>query len=57
MLILTVVLGLLLPLLLWPGLAALVWSLRSETDLEVLVYDQTVPDASYLEHASLGTRV
>jgi hypothetical protein len=54
MLILTVVLGLLLPLLLWPGLAALVWSLRSETDLEVVVYDQTVPDASYLEHASLG---
>lgn len=53
-LILTVVLGLLLPLLLWPGIGSLVWFLRSETELDVVVYDQTVPDASYLEHASLG---
>jgi hypothetical protein len=52
--ILMVVLGLLLPLLLWPGIAALVWSLRPESTLSLVVYDQTVPDASYLEHASLG---
>ncbi|MDH3398427.1 MAG: hypothetical protein OEM81_11440 [Acidimicrobiia bacterium] len=52
--ILLVVLALLLPLLLWPGVAALVWWLQSDTDLNILVYDQTVPDASYLEHASLG---
>jgi hypothetical protein len=49
-----VVLGLLLPLLLWPGVASLVWSLRSNTELDLVVYNQTVPDASYLEHASLG---
>jgi len=49
-----VVLGLLLPLLLWPGIAGLVWALRSDSDLDLVVYDQTVPDASYLEHASLG---
>ena len=52
--ILMVVLALLLPLLLWPGIAALVWSLRPDSTLELLVYDQTVPDGSYLEHASLG---
>lgn len=52
--ILMVVLGLLLPLLLWPGIAALVWSLRPDSTLDLLVYDQTVPDGSYLEHASLG---
>jgi hypothetical protein len=52
--ILLVVLGLLLPLLLWPGVASLVWALRSDTELDLLVYDQTVPDGSYLEHASLG---
>jgi hypothetical protein len=52
--ILMVVLALLLPLLLWPGVASLVWWLRPDTELDILVYDQTVPDASYLEHASLG---
>ena len=49
-----VVVGLLLPLLLWPGVASLVWWLQSDVELDILVYDQTVPDASYLEHASLG---
>jgi hypothetical protein len=52
--ILMVVLALLLPLLLWPGVASLVWWLRPDTELDILVYDQTVPDATYLEHASLG---
>ena len=52
--ILAVVLGLLMPLLLWPGIAALVWSLRPASKVSLVVYDQTVPDASYLEHASLG---
>ena len=52
--ILTVVVSLLLPLLLWPGVASLIWWLRSDTKLDIVVYDQTVPDASFLEHASLG---
>ncbi len=52
--IVMVVLVLLLPLLLWPGVASLAWSLRSDTELDLVVYNQTVPDASYLEHASLG---
>lgn len=52
--ILMVVLSLVLPLLLWPGIAALVWTLRPDNHLDLVVYDQTVPDASYLEHASLG---
>ncbi len=52
--IVMVVLALLLPLLLWPGVASLVWSLRSEQALDLVVYNQTVPDATYLEHASLG---
>jgi hypothetical protein len=49
-----VVLLLLLPLLLWPAVASVVWWLGSASDLNIVVYDQTVPDASYLEHASLG---
>lgn len=52
--ILTVVLSLLLPLLLWPGLASLIWWLRDDREVGILVYDQTVPDASFIEHASLG---
>ncbi len=52
--ILTVVVSLLLPLLLWPGVASLVWWLRSDKKIDIVVYDQTVPDASFLEHASLG---
>jgi len=52
--ILMVVVGLLMPLLLWPAIAALVWWLGSDAEIDILVYDQTVPDASYLEHASLG---
>jgi len=53
-LILLVVGALLLPLLLWPGVASVVWWLSPTKDLDVFVYDQTVPDPSYLEHASLG---
>ncbi len=49
-----VVVVLLLPLLLWPGVASLAWSLRSDAELDLVVYNQTAPDASYLEHASLG---
>ncbi len=54
LLILLVVAGLLLPLLLWPGVASLAWWLQADTELDLFVYDQTVPDATYLEHASLG---
>lgn len=52
--ILTVVVSLLLPLLLWPGVASLIWWLQGDIKLDIVVYDQTVPDASFLEHASLG---
>lgn len=52
--ILTVVVGLLMPLLLWPAIALLVWWAQPESPVDVLVYDQTVPDATFLEHASLG---
>ena len=52
--ILTVVVSILLPLLLWPGVASLIWWLQPASGLDIVVYDQTVPDASFLEHASLG---
>jgi hypothetical protein len=52
--IVTVVVMVLLPLLLWPGIASLVWWLQSDVDIDLVVYDQTVPDRTFLEHASLG---
>lgn len=52
--IVTVVVLVLLPLLLWPGVASLVWWVQPDVDLEIVVYDQTVPDRTFLEHASLG---
>jgi hypothetical protein len=52
--IVTVVVLVLLPLLLWPGVASLIWWLQSDVPLDLVVYDQTVPDRTFLEHASLG---
>ncbi len=50
----TLVVGVLVPVLLWPAVASLVWWLGSPSPVSVFVYDQTVADASYVEHASLG---
>lgn len=48
---LLIVLG---PLLVWPAAVFVVWWLGPPSRIDVLVHDQTVPDETYLEHASLG---
>lgn len=52
--IVTAVVVVLVPLLIWPAVGWVVWQTKAWTDVSVIVYDQTVPDAKYREHAALG---